>query len=74
MVEDIEELEEMDASKLHAKRLTAKEVSTPVNGEKFIFPIADGRITLSGIDQDLRTSTLIRDHPDRGEAQENLPG
>ena len=32
-----------------------------------IFPLADGRIELSGEDQELRTSTLIREHPIRGE-------
>ena len=30
---------------------------------KFIFPVADGRINLSGRDQELRTPTLIREHP-----------
>ena len=30
MVADIEELEEMDASELHARRLNAKEVLTPL--------------------------------------------
>ena len=30
MVADIEEMEEMDASELHARRLNAKEVSTPM--------------------------------------------
>ena len=35
--------------------------------ENFIFPFADGRIKLAGGDQDLRTSTLIRDRPIRGE-------
>ena len=43
-VADIEELEEMDASELHARRLNAKEVLTPMNGEKFIFPVADGTV------------------------------
>ena len=38
------------------------------NGE-FIFPIADGRIKPLGGDQELRTSTLIRDRPIRGEGQ-----
>ena len=52
----------------------AKEVLTPMSGEKFIFPIADGTVKLSGGDQDLRTATLIRDHPDRGEEQGNLLG
>ena len=33
MIADIEELEEMDASELHARRLNAKEVSTPMKGD-----------------------------------------
>ena len=67
MVADIEELEEMDASEIYAKRLKAKEVLTPMKGDNFIFPIADGTVKLSGRDQVLRSSTLIRDRPDRGE-------
>ena len=43
-------------------------------GENLIFPIADGKVKLSGGDQVLRTSTLIRDRPDRGEEQGNLQG
>ena len=74
MVADIEELEKMDSSEIHAKRLNAKEVLTPMSGEKFMFPIADGTVKLSGGDQVLKTSTLIRDRPDRGEEQENLLG
>ena len=74
MVTDTEVLEQMDASELHAKKLNAKEVLTPLRGEKFIFPVADGTVRISGGDQDLRTSTLIRDSPDRGEEQGNLHG
>ena len=37
MVADIEELEKMDASEIHARRLNAKEVQTPMRGEKFTF-------------------------------------
>ena len=74
MAADIEELEQMDASEIHAKRLNAKEVLTPMSGEKFIFPIADGTVKLSGGDQVLRNSTLIRARPDRGEEQGNLQG
>ena len=47
---------------------------TPVSGGKFMFPIADGTVNLSGGDQVLRTSTSIRDRPDRGEEQEYLLG
>ena len=32
MIADIEELEEMDASEIHARRLKAKEVLTPMKG------------------------------------------
>ena len=38
MVADIEELEEMDASELHARRLNANEVLTPMKGDNFIVP------------------------------------
>ena len=67
LIADIEELEQMDASELHARRLNAKEVVTPMKGESFIFPVADGTVKISGGDEDLRTSTLIRDNPDRGD-------
>ena len=64
----------MDASELHARRLTAKEVLTPMRGENFIFPVADGTVRKDGGDQRLRTSTLIRERPERGEEQEILEG
>ena len=64
----------MDASEIYTKRLNAKEVLTPMSGEKSKFQIADGTVKLSGGDQVLRTSTLIRDRPDRGEEQGNLEG
>ena len=73
LVADIGELETMDASEIYSKRLNAKEVIFPKQGE-FIFPIADGRINLSGGDQDLRTSTLIRDRPIRGESHVDFLG
>ena len=75
MVADIEELEHMDVSELHARRLlNVKEVSTPMKGDKFIFLVADGTVEVSGGDQDLRTPTLIWDSPDKGEEQTNLRG
>ena len=72
LVADVEELEKMDVSKIHVKRLNAKEVSTSMNDEKFTFPIVDGTLKLSGRDQILKTSILIRDRPDWREEQENL--
>ena len=71
MVADIEELEQMDASELPAGRLNTKEVLTPMKGDNFIFPIADGTVKISGEDQHLRTSTSFWDSPDRGEEQDN---
>ena len=57
----------MDASEIYSKRLKAKEVIFPKQGE-FIFPIADGRIKTLGGDQELRTSTLVRHRPIQGES------
>ena len=63
-----------DASEIYSKRLNAKEVIFPKEKGEIIFPTADGRIKLSGGDQDLRTSTLIREHPIRGESQRDFLG
>ena len=41
---------------------------------KFIFPVAEGRIKTSGGDQDLSTSTLIRDRPIQGESHVDFLG
>ena len=54
-------------------RCKSGDISTPKNGE-FIFPVADGRIKLPGGDQDLRTSTSIREHPIRGQGHEDFLG
>ena len=48
VVADIEEMEEMDASELHARRLQAKEVLTPQRSGNFIFPVADGTVKIFG--------------------------
>ena len=37
MIEDIEELKEMDASELHARRLNVKELLSPIKGDNFCF-------------------------------------
>ena len=65
MVADIEELEQMDASEIHARRLSAKEVSTPMKGDNFIFPVADGTVKVSVGERRLRTSILVQDRPER---------
>ena len=74
MVADIEELEEMDASELHARRLNAKEVLKPQRSGNFIFPVADGTIKILERGPRLRTSTLTRDRPEGGEEQEIVQG
>ena len=74
MVADIEKWETMDASEIYSKRLNAKEVIFPKENGNFLFPVADGRIKFIGGDQELRTSTLIRDHPIRGESQRDFLG
>ena len=73
LIADIEELETMDASEIYSKRLNAKEVIFPKEGE-FTFPIADGRIKTPGEDQELRTSTLIRPRPIQGEGHVDFLG
>ena len=64
----------MDASEIYSKRLNAKEVIFPKEKGEFIIPIADGRIKHLGGDQDLRTSTLIRQRPIRGESHLDFLG
>ena len=73
LIADLEELETMDASEIYSKRLNAKEVIFPKQGE-FIFPIADGRIKTLGGDQELRTSTLVRHRPIQGESHIDFLG
>ena len=72
MVADIEELEELDASELHARRLNAKEVLTPHRSGKFIFPVADGTVKIFRRGQRLRTSTSTPERPEGGEEREIL--
>ena len=63
----------MDASEIYSKRLNAKEVIFPKEKGEF-FPIAYERIKLFGGDQDLRTSTLIRQRPIQGESHLDFLG
>ena len=75
MVADIEELEQMDAPELHARRHNAKEVSTPQRSGNFIFLAADGTVKIFGRQElRLRTSTLTRERPERGKEQEIIRG
>ena len=72
MFADIEELEKMDASETRAKRFDAKKVITPQIGD--FQSATEKKVKLLGGDQVLRTSTLIRDNPERGEVHEDLRG
>ena len=74
LVADIEELETMDASEIYSERLNAKEVVLPKENGKIMFPAADGRINLSGGDQEPRTSTLVREHQIQGEGHVDFLG
>ena len=73
-IADLEELETMDASEIYSERLNAMDVIFPKKNGKFVFPAADGRIKHSGRDQELRTPTLIQEHPIRGEDQRYFLG
>ena len=67
LVADLEELETMDASEIFSKKTQRKGGNISQRKWKFIVPVADGRIKLPGGDQNLRTSTSIRDRHFRGE-------
>ena len=47
LVADIEDLEKLDASDIHPRRLNAKEVLTTHKDREYLFPVADGSATLS---------------------------
>ena len=64
----------MDASEIYSERLNAKEVIFPKENGTLIFPAADGRIKSSGGDKELRTTTLIRERPIRGESHVDFLG
>ena len=68
MVADIEEVEKMDASESHARRLNAKEVLTHQNGEKTYIP--DGRWNSQII---WRRSGSENIHLNPGQPTSNIP-
>ena len=74
LVADLEELETMDASEIYSKKTQCERGDISQRKGEFIFPIADGRIKTPGGDQDLRTSTLIRHRPIRGEGHVDFLG
>ena len=72
LVVDFEELEEMDASDIHAKRLNATEVILLKSGENCKCPVADGTVQPYGGDKVLRTSSLIRNQLVRRESRQDF--
>ena len=48
MVGDVEELENLGATEIHAQRLNEKEVLMPNNSAKIKYPVADGTHKLAG--------------------------
>ena len=61
MIADIQELEKMEASEIHPRRINAKEVLISQKEEEFIFPAADGTATLSGRDCEFPEPTVRRE-------------
>ena len=74
MVADIEEMEEMDASELHARRLHANEVFKRTNMVNIFIPDRRWKRKIIWRSQVLRTSTLIKDHRERREEREVCRG
>ena len=58
---DQKDLERLEASEIHPRRIKAKEVLTSQKGDEFIFPEADGTAKLSGRDNEFREPTLRRE-------------
>ena len=71
LIADIEELEMLDASEIHPRRLNAKEVLITHKDGEFVFPVADSSATLAGRDYDFQEPTLGREHTVK---RENLSG
>ena len=70
MVAYIEELEQMDASEVHARRINAKEVLTPQRSGDFICPIADGTVKIFGREQRLENQAAYGTVKNSGEDQD----
>ena len=68
MVADNEELENMDAVEIRARRISAKDVLTPTRSEHFILQVPDGTTKFSGRDHEFREPTLRRELPEGSEA------
>ena len=74
LIVDLVELEEMNASEIHAKRLKAKEVIVPKKWWKLQIPDRRWTSKIYGGDQAVRTSTWIRNQRFRGESRQDILG
>ena len=72
LIVDHEELEEMDASDIHATRLNVKQVILPESCQNCKFPVAHGTVQPYCGVKGLRTSTLIRNQLVQGESREDF--
>ena len=52
-MEDVEELNMLDASENHVRRLNAQEILVPQNGDEFFFPCAAETVKLAGTASDI---------------------
>ena len=62
LLADLEEMDNLDASEIHPRKLNAKDVITTTRGEHFIFPIADGTAKLFGRDHGKACEELSWNH------------
>ena len=67
MDSDVQELEIVHASEVHARRLSAKVVLMPESCDSFVFPVADGSAKMAARDQVSRTSSSMQYHLSQGE-------
>ena len=64
----------MDASEIYSKKTQCERGDISQRQWKIHFPVEDGRIKTLGGDQDLRTSTLVRERPIQGESHVDFLG
>ena len=70
-VADVEQLENLDASQNHARRLKANEVLLPRHGEDFVVHFANGSV-MDKIDRALRMPTSSQEHVAREEEHNDV--
>ena len=67
LIAHLEDMEMMDASDVHPRRIKAKEVFNSQKGHEFVFPFADGTPKLSRRDYEFRIPTPSREQLVRSE-------